>query len=73
MDTILLVKSLCGVCWMEEVDLKYGCYRFSKHETAEGGNQAIRIKRYSESVFLPARKLGGVSANKGKVTRTFLY
>lgn len=41
----------------------------SKHETAEGGNQAIRIKRYTESVFLPVRKLGGVGANKGKVRR----
>ncbi|XP_030012040.1 serine/arginine repetitive matrix protein 1 isoform X2 [Sphaeramia orbicularis] len=38
------------------------------HETAEGGNQAIRIKRYTESVFLPTRKLGGVGANKGKMT-----
>ncbi|XP_018530342.1 uncharacterized protein LOC108882367 isoform X2 [Lates calcarifer] len=38
------------------------------HETAEGGNQAIRIKRYTESVFLPARKLGGVGATKGKMT-----
>ncbi|KAG7215253.1 hypothetical protein INR49_022649 [Caranx melampygus] len=36
------------------------------HETAEGGNQAIRIKRYTESVFLPVRKLVGVGANKGK-------
>ncbi|XP_037321498.2 uncharacterized protein si:dkeyp-121d4.3 [Pungitius pungitius] len=38
------------------------------HETAEGGNQAIRIKRFTESVFLPARRLGGVGANKGKMT-----
>uniref|UniRef100_A0A8C6P116 Uncharacterized LOC107376715 n=1 Tax=Nothobranchius furzeri TaxID=105023 RepID=A0A8C6P116_NOTFU len=36
------------------------------HETAEGGQQAIRVKRFSEKVFLPARKLGGVS--KGKVS-----
>ncbi|KAF1371401.1 hypothetical protein PFLUV_G00278750, partial [Perca fluviatilis] len=35
------------------------------HETAEG-NQAIRIKRFTESVFLPVRKLGGVGASKGK-------
>uniref|UniRef100_A0A3B4G420 Cold shock domain-containing protein n=1 Tax=Pundamilia nyererei TaxID=303518 RepID=A0A3B4G420_9CICH len=38
------------------------------HETADGGVQAIRIKRYTESVFLPVRKLGGVGANKGKMT-----
>ncbi|KAE8280919.1 hypothetical protein D5F01_LYC21488 [Larimichthys crocea] len=38
------------------------------HETAEGGNQAIRIKRHVESVFLPVRKLGGVGATKGKMT-----
>ncbi|XP_037638022.1 uncharacterized protein si:dkeyp-121d4.3 isoform X2 [Sebastes umbrosus] len=38
------------------------------HETAEGGNQAIRIKRFTESVFLPVRKLGGVGASKGKMT-----
>ncbi|KAM7385975.1 hypothetical protein PAMP_002008 [Pampus punctatissimus] len=38
------------------------------HETAEGGNQAVRIKRYTENVFLPVRKLGGVSASKGKMT-----
>ncbi|KAM6922319.1 uncharacterized protein PEZ65_010742 isoform 1-T1 [Lycodopsis pacificus] len=38
------------------------------HETADGGNQAIRIKRFSESVFLPVRKLGGIGANKGKMT-----
>ncbi|XP_054874839.1 uncharacterized protein si:dkeyp-121d4.3 isoform X2 [Amphiprion ocellaris] len=38
------------------------------HETAEGGNQAIRIKRYTESVFLHVRKLGGVGAIKGKMT-----
>ncbi|XP_034408143.1 microtubule-associated protein 1B isoform X2 [Cyclopterus lumpus] len=38
------------------------------HETAEGGNQAIRIKRFTERVFLPVRKLGGVGANKGKMT-----
>uniref|UniRef100_A0A665WZ64 CSD domain-containing protein n=1 Tax=Echeneis naucrates TaxID=173247 RepID=A0A665WZ64_ECHNA len=43
------------------------------HETAEGGNQAIRIKRYTESVFFPVRKLGGVGTNKGKVReQTFL-
>lgn len=41
-----------------------------KHETADGGVQAIRIKRYTESVFLPVRKLGGVGANKGKVRMT---
>ncbi|XP_062256816.1 uncharacterized protein si:dkeyp-121d4.3 isoform X3 [Platichthys flesus] len=38
------------------------------HETAEGGTQAIRIRRHTESVFLPVRKLGGVGANKGKMT-----
>ncbi|XP_054455849.1 uncharacterized protein si:dkeyp-121d4.3 isoform X2 [Anoplopoma fimbria] len=38
------------------------------HETAEGGNQAIRIKRFTESVFLAVRKLGGVGLNKGKMT-----
>ncbi|XP_068457966.1 uncharacterized protein si:dkeyp-121d4.3 isoform X2 [Clinocottus analis] len=38
------------------------------HETAEGGNQAIRIKRFTESVFLPVRRLGGVGANRGKMT-----
>ncbi|XP_076598707.1 uncharacterized protein LOC143327925 isoform X2 [Chaetodon auriga] len=38
------------------------------HETADGGNQAIRIKRFTERVFLPVRKLGGVGANKGKMT-----
>ncbi|XP_040905011.1 uncharacterized protein si:dkeyp-121d4.3 isoform X2 [Toxotes jaculatrix] len=38
------------------------------HETAEGGTQAIRIKRYTENIFLPVRKLGGVGANKGKMT-----
>ncbi|KAM9847970.1 uncharacterized protein ACBR49_009236 [Aulostomus maculatus] len=38
------------------------------YETAEGGNQAIRIKRFTDSVFLPARKLGGVGATKGKMT-----
>lgn len=42
-----------------------------QHETAEGGIQAIRIKRYAESVFLPVRKLGGVGASKGKVTCVF--
>lgn len=41
-----------------------------KHETADGGVQAIRIKRYTESIFLPVRKLGGVGANKGKVRMT---
>lgn len=41
---------------------------------AEGGVQAIRIKRYTESVFLPVRKLGGVGANKGKVREApFVY
>ncbi|XP_042357606.1 serine/arginine repetitive matrix protein 2-like [Plectropomus leopardus] len=38
------------------------------HETAEGGNQAIRIKRFTENVFFPVRKLGGVGASKGKMT-----
>ncbi|KAM4599815.1 uncharacterized protein V3H82_008446 [Fundulus diaphanus] len=38
------------------------------HPTAEGGNQAIRIKRFTEKVFLPVRKLGGVCASKGKMT-----
>ncbi|XP_028983518.2 serine/arginine repetitive matrix protein 2 isoform X2 [Betta splendens] len=38
------------------------------HETADGGHQAIRIKRYTESVFFPVRKLCGVGANKGKMT-----
>lgn len=45
----------------------------SQHETAEGRTQAIRIKRYSESVFLPVRKLGGVGASKGKVRRAFTF
>lgn len=40
---------------------------FLKHETAEGEHQAIRIKRYAESMFLPGRKLAGVNANKSKV------
>lgn len=47
--------------------LKGQHFGFSQHESAEGGSQAIRIKRYAESVFLPARKLGGVGAGKGKV------
>lgn len=38
------------------------------HETAEGEHQAIRIKRYAESMFLPGRKLAGVNANKSKLT-----
>ncbi|XP_063731676.1 uncharacterized protein si:dkeyp-121d4.3 isoform X2 [Eleginops maclovinus] len=38
------------------------------HETAEGGNQAIRIKRFTESVFLPARKLCAAGIAKGKMT-----
>lgn len=46
---------------------------FLKHDTAEGGNQAIRIKRFTEKVFLPVRKLGGVGANKGKVSAAALY
>lgn len=45
---------------------------FHQHETAEGGNQAIRIKRHVESVFLPVRKLGGVGATKGKVRTGFI-
>lgn len=44
-----------------------------QHETAEGGTQAIRIKRYTESVFLPVRKLGGVGASKGKVRKQCFY
>ncbi|XP_010768299.1 trichohyalin-like, partial [Notothenia coriiceps] len=38
------------------------------HETAEGGNQAIRIKRFTEKVFLPARKLCAIGLAKGKVS-----
>ncbi|MED6294456.1 hypothetical protein CHARACLAT_021241, partial [Characodon lateralis] len=38
------------------------------HKTPEGGNQAIRIKRFTEKVFLPVRKLSGVGATKGKMT-----
>ncbi|XP_028323961.1 uncharacterized protein LOC114476556 isoform X2 [Gouania willdenowi] len=38
------------------------------HESAGGGQQAIRIKRYTESIFLPARKFGGLAENKGKMT-----
>ncbi|KAI9514850.1 hypothetical protein NQZ68_029695 [Dissostichus eleginoides] len=38
------------------------------HETAEGGNQAIRIKRFTEKVFLPARKLCAIGVAKGKMT-----
>ncbi|KAM9727785.1 uncharacterized protein ACNS7B_018142 [Menidia menidia] len=38
------------------------------HETAEGGSQAIRIKRFTEKVFLPVRKLGGVGTGRGKMT-----
>lgn len=48
-----------------------GLFFLPQHETAEGGTQAIRIKRYTESVFLPVRKLGGVGASKGKVRRVF--
>ena len=40
---------------------------FTKHETAEGGSQAIRIKRLTERVFLPVPKLGGVGTQKIKV------
>lgn len=36
------------------------------HETVEGEQQAIRIKRYTESMFLPGKKLAGVNA-KAKV------
>uniref|UniRef100_H3D776 CSD domain-containing protein n=1 Tax=Tetraodon nigroviridis TaxID=99883 RepID=H3D776_TETNG len=46
-------------------------FSLASHETAEGGVQAIRIKRYTESVFLPVRKLGGVGAGKGKVRSVF--
>nr|XP_033933136.1 serine/arginine repetitive matrix protein 2 [Pseudochaenichthys georgianus] len=38
------------------------------HETAEGGHQAIRIKRFTEKVFLPARKLCAIGVAKGKMT-----
>ncbi|XP_078787610.1 uncharacterized protein si:dkeyp-121d4.3 isoform X2 [Oryzias latipes] len=38
------------------------------HDSAEGGIQAIRIKRFTEKMFLPARKLCAVGANKGKMT-----
>ncbi|XP_029282079.1 uncharacterized protein LOC115004560 isoform X3 [Cottoperca gobio] len=38
------------------------------HETAGGGNQAIRIKRFTESVFLHVRKLGVVGGTRGKMT-----
>ncbi|XP_043992669.1 uncharacterized protein si:dkeyp-121d4.3 isoform X1 [Gambusia affinis] len=38
------------------------------HPTADGGQQAIRIKRFTEKVFLPVRKLSGVGATKGKMT-----
>lgn len=58
--------SLCNVFLFIFLFLTFNFF-FSKHETAEGGNQAIRIKRFTESVFLPVRKLGGVGANKGKV------
>lgn len=40
----------------------------SKHDSADGGIQAIRIKRFTEKMFLPARKLCGVGATKGKVS-----
>jgi len=42
---------------------------FHQHETAEGGHQAIRITRFTENIFLPARKLGA-SLAKGKVGTT---
>lgn len=45
----------------------------SKHERAEGGAQAIRIKRFTEKVFLPARKLGKAAVNKGKVKKTSYF
>ncbi|CAB1343565.1 unnamed protein product [Coregonus sp. 'balchen'] len=35
-------------------------------ETAEGGNQAIRIKRLIDSVFTPVPKLGGMAAKEKK-------
>ncbi|XP_027862086.1 uncharacterized protein LOC114137589 isoform X1 [Xiphophorus couchianus] len=38
------------------------------HPTADGGKQAIRLKRFTEKVFLPVRKLSGVGATKGKMT-----
>ncbi|XP_034055787.1 serine/arginine repetitive matrix protein 2 [Gymnodraco acuticeps] len=38
------------------------------HETAEGGHQAIRIKRFTEKVFLPTRKLCAIGVAKGKMT-----
>ncbi|XP_038154268.1 uncharacterized protein LOC119791943 isoform X3 [Cyprinodon tularosa] len=34
----------------------------------EGGRQAIRIKRFTEKVFLPVRKIGGIGASKAKMT-----
>ncbi|XP_072309580.1 uncharacterized protein [Eucyclogobius newberryi] len=36
------------------------------HDTLEAQHQAIRIKRYTESMFLPVKKLSGVTANKAK-------
>ncbi|XP_061915339.1 uncharacterized protein si:dkeyp-121d4.3 isoform X1 [Entelurus aequoreus] len=38
------------------------------HEFMEGSNQAIRIKRFTENVFLPARKLCAAAASKKKMT-----
>ncbi|XP_057703604.1 uncharacterized protein si:dkeyp-121d4.3 isoform X2 [Corythoichthys intestinalis] len=40
------------------------------HEEAAGGHQAIRVRPYSctESVFLPAKKLGVATTGKGKMT-----
>lgn len=43
---------------------------FLKHE---GGRQAIRIKRFTEKVFLPVRKIGGIGASKAKVSSSWLF
>lgn len=68
MGTECPVRIMYFICNIS--DLKHVYHISSKHETAEGGNQAIRIKRFTESVFLPVRKLAGVGANKGKVRRS---
>ncbi|CAL9683581.1 unnamed protein product [Knipowitschia caucasica] len=39
---------------------------FSINITTEGVEQAIRIKRYTESMFLPVKKLSGVGGSKNK-------
>uniref|UniRef100_A0A3Q2GFG1 Uncharacterized protein n=1 Tax=Cyprinodon variegatus TaxID=28743 RepID=A0A3Q2GFG1_CYPVA len=39
----------------------------------EGGRQAIRIKRFTEKVFLPVRKIGGIGASKAKVSSSWLF